>query len=363
MIFFNSQKLIDNLIADLDLSQSSIDIEVYILDPDDIGKKFEQALIRAVKRGVKVRLMVDRIGSFNWIRYRMSSIVQMGIEVRVFRPFPGLKTLLYRLPQVLVPFFAVANRRNHRKVFIIDHKIAYVGSFNIMEPALRWKETTVRIESASDIDLLMEIFNNTWNWIKDGSIRYAPFDFTRMINSVAHSKLIKTTQTKTLRKRYRRDFLRRINQAQQRIWLVTPYFNPPRFLLKALLDAVKRGVDVRLMVPKKTDPSWFSYLSRLYYSPLIKRCMKVYEYEHGILHSKTALIDSEGVIGSGNLNYRSFYHDLELNVIITDPKEVEQMEKEFIRDMALSYEIKKPEDLKTWEKIFGSFLTLFKTSF
>lgn len=363
MIFFNSQKLIDNLLEDLAKSQFTIDIEVYILDPDKVGKLFEQALIDAVKRGVKVRLMVDRIGSFDWIRTRKDPLVAAGVDVRVFRPIPGLKALIEHLPEFLFPIFKVANRRNHRKVFIIDRKIAYVGSFNLMEPALRWKETTVRIEEPKDIKLLLEIYDYTWAWIKDASSRFLKYDFTKLIIKVVKSKLIKTTQTPSLRRHYRKDYLKRINSAKHRIWLMTPYFNPPRFLLKALIDAAERGVDVRLVVPKKTDPAWFSYLSRVYFSPLIKRHLRVYEYEPGILHSKTALIDSQGMIGSGNLNYRSFYRDLELNLIITDPQDVNALKSEFIRDMAVSHEINKSEDLKIWEKMFGSFLTLFKTSF
>jgi cardiolipin synthase len=144
---------------------------------------------------------------------------------------------------------------------------------------------------------------------------------------------------------------------------MTPYFNPPSFLLKALIEAAGKGVDVRLVVPKRTDPAWFSYLSRIYFSPLVKRNIRVYEYTPGILHSKITLIDSEGIIGSGNLNYRSFYRDLELNLIIQDSKGVQDLRNEFIKDMTMSREINKTDHLSAWEKLFGSFLTIFKTSF
>lgn len=363
MIFFDSKELISKLIQDLDSAQSTIEIEVYIWDPDVVGKLFEDALIRAVKRGVKVRVIVDRVGSFEWINRRMDDFVKTGVEVRVFRPLLGLKTLLNYSPQKLRFVWGAMNRRNHRKIFTVDRKICYVGSFNFLEDVLKWKETTIRLDNPKEIEIIHGFFEYTWVWIEDEHARFKTYDSDHLISSVTNSETIRTTQTKKLRSHYRRDFLQRINNAEQRIWLVTPYFNAPRFLLKALVNAAKRGVDVRLMVPLVTDPIWFSYLSRLYYSPLVKRGLKVYEYQAGFLHSKTALIDNSGIIGSGNLNYRSFYQDLELNVIVTDPKEVEALHEEFIKDMSHSHQISTPKELKLWERAFGSFLTVFKTSF
>ncbi|MES2767877.1 MAG: phospholipase D-like domain-containing protein, partial [Bdellovibrionota bacterium] len=273
------------------------------------------------------------------------------------------KNIFKYYPKKISPFLKIFNRRNHRKIFVIDQKIAYVGSLNVMEPALKWKETTLRIENSNDINLLMEIFECTWDWIENDVSRFKSCDFRKIIFEVENSDHIRTTQTKVLRSHYRKDYLKRIDDAKERIWLVTPYFNPPRFLLKALVAAAERGVDVRLMVPNKTDPAWFSYLSRVYYSPLIKKGLKVYEYQEGILHSKTALIDSVGIVGSGNLNYRSFYQDLELNMIVSEVSEIEALNNEFIKDMKLSKEITTKKQMKAWERAFGMFLMKFKTSF
>lgn len=363
MIYFNSQDLIKILLEEIEQSKTSIEIEMYIWDPDKVGTLFDEALKRAVERGVKVRMIVDRIGSLDWITTRIDEVREAGIDARVFRPIPGLKTLFDRYPKKLLPFLKMFNRRNHRKIFLFDRKTAYVGSLNILEPVLKWKETTLKTQNYEDIQVLRDIFECTWDWIESDTSRFENCDFRKIIADVEHSTNIRTTQTKVLRSHYRKDFLKRIREAKERIWLVTPYFNPPRFLLKGLIEAVGRGVDVRLIVPKKTDPAWFSYLSRVYYSPLLKKGLKVYEYKKGILHSKTALIDSTGMVGSGNLNYRSFYRDLELNMIVTKSEDVQSLHDEFISDMASSAEIKRSKQMKPWERAFGTFLMKFKTSF
>lgn len=363
MVFFNSKKLIDQLIQDFDQAQSSIEVEVYILDPDSVGRILEEALIRAHRRGLKVCLIVDRVGSFNWIRSRMDDLVRKGIEVRVFRPMFGLKTLFNYSSKNMRFVLGALNRRNHRKVFTIDKKISYIGSFNFLDEALKWKEATIRITDEECIRIIHDFFEYTWEWIEDEQARFRQYESQRLIDAVMASDKIRTTQIKKLRSHYRRDFIHMIDSAQQRIWLVTPYFNAPRFLLKALVRAAKRGVDVRLMVPAVTDPIWFSYLSRLYYSPLVQRGLKIFEYQPAFLHSKTALIDSRGIVGSGNLNYRSFYQDLETNIITSDPQDVEALREEFIRDMAYCHEVKTPKEMKLWERVFGAFLTVFKTSF
>lgn len=363
MIFFDSKKLIDNVIEDLSQAKESIDIEVYIWDPDDVGKLFEDVLIKAVERGVKVRVIVDRIGSLAWIQSRMDTLIAKGVMVRVFRPIPGLKTIFKYLPQILIPFFSVINRRNHRKVFLVDKKIVYVGSLNIMEPALRWKETTVRLENHKEISVINEIFESTWKWIENASVRFNKMNFKKVVSEVMGSTQVRTTQTKELRAHYRKDFINYLNAAQKRVWLVTPYFNPPGFLLKTLIAASKRGCDVRLIIPCHTDPSWFKYLSRLYYSKLLKEGIAIYEYQPGILHAKTTLVDDQATVGSGNLNYRSFYQDLELNLSLTDEKSIQDLNNEFLSDMTKSQRITNSNEIKIWERVFGSFLVLFKTSF
>lgn len=363
MIFFESQKIIDNLIKEIDAAEKSIDIEMYIWDPDKVGILFEEALIRAVDRGVSVRLMVDRFGSMEWITTKMDAFAAKGIEVRVFRPMLKLDSFFKFYSKRLSLILKLFNRRNHRKVFIIDNKTAYVGSLNILEPALKWKETTLRTEDSKEIKILSEIYNCTWDWVESDVKRFHGCDFRKVISDVEKSDQVRTTQTPILRKHYRKDFLKSINEANDRIWLITPYFNPPRFLLKALIQAAKRGVDVRLMVPLKTDPIWFSYLSRVYYSPLIKRGLRVFEYEKGILHAKTSIIDSTGIVGSGNLNYRSFYRDLELNIIVSKEDEVKALEDDFKKNMSVSNEIVKSQQMSLFERAFGTFLTKFKTSF
>jgi cardiolipin synthase len=363
MIFFNSQKLIDKVIQDIDSSQSSIDIEVYIWDPDEVGKVFEEALIRAVDRGVKVRVIVDRVGSLSWISGRMAEIIQRNVEVRIFRPLLGFKALFQFFPLSFYTFWHAFNRRNHRKTFTIDNKITYIGSLNIMQPALKWKEITVREEDPGIVEMISYIFECTWNWVKDDGHWFQKYDSKNLIKKVLNCPNIRTTQTKILRRQYKNDFLEKIKDAKKRLWFITPYFNPPGFLLKALNAASKRGVDVRVMVPRHTIPIWFKFLSRLYYSHLLKRGIKVYEYEPGLLHAKTTLFDSIGVVGSGNLNYRSFYLDLELNLTMTDPEDVEALRREFVKDMENSVQVTDPSEVKIWERMFGSFLTIFKNSF
>ncbi len=362
MIIYDSSYFYDQLIADIERAKNSIEFEVYIWEADHLAEKIEEALLRAVKRGVRVRVIVDRIGSFDWIMKKQDVFVAQGLDIRVFRPAPRVTTLAKFFPATVPLIFTALNRRNHRKVYVID-EVAYIGSQNIMAAALNWQETNIRIEDPDAIQLIRDIFESTWKWIKDDRVRFRNIDFQHIISGVQNSDTVRTTQTQKLRRLFRQEICRLVDSAQKRVWLVTPYFNPPRYFLQAIVNAAKRGVDVCLIVPKINDIPWYNYLSKLYYAPLIKRGVRIFEYEKCILHSKASLIDDLGSIGSANLNYRSFYQDLEMNVLISDKRLIDVMEKQFLSDLEHCGEFLDSNRIPLWERMVGSFLTLFKTSF
>jgi len=346
-LFFSPKDFLQRLQKDLSECKQNVDIEMYIWGDDKLTLEFEVGLIALVQRGVKVRLLVDAIGSYGWIYSRMKEVISAGIEVRVFHPIPGISRLLQMGPG-WVKFFSFMNRRTHRKAIIIDRKIAYIGSFNFMLEALEWRESIVRITSFS-VKSIQVLFQDAWNYrpqihnILCGAHYCAPKINDEYILDMQRSVEI-------------------LMNAKKRIWLTTSYFNPPRILLKEMMLAARRGVDVRLLLPKLSDISFLRWVAQQFYSRLYKATVKVYEYKPRNLHAKTAILDDCAIVGSGNLNHRSFLKDLELNVILRRQPSLLQLEAQFEQDLLESTLVDDKFVVSFWKRIVNFLVSPIKSS-
>lgn len=351
-IFDNGSHYFKSLLEDIDSAKYSIDLETYIFNVDDLAEKVATALINAARRGVNVRLLVDGAGTSISDDQFTQKLERAGIQIRIFHPFPW-RFWQWSRSYVRVPFllkaiylFLKINSRNHRKVCIIDQTTAYIGSFNISKVHLDkneggdgWRDTGVKI-TGINLQELINAFNGAWNHmpiqerIQD---RFRPFDL---------DPIIRLNNTRHRRRRFYKNLLEKITQCQTRIWMTNAYFVPDNFLLKHLTDAAARGVDVRIVLPQKSDVFFMALASSAFYRSLLKSGVRIFEYLPSMLHTKNLILDNWMIIGSSNLNHRSLLHDLEVDIHICTPAAQHEIEDQFLEDIKNSQEI----HLKDWQK-------------
>ncbi len=341
-VFLDGDAYFAALIAAIDLAQRQLTLETYIFQADEIGTAVEEALHRARRRGVQVRLLVDGVGSAGWVRVRARQAAAAGLEVRVYHPPPWLllpERWSQRLGQLLHAFRWV-NRRNHRKVLCVDGRIALVGSFNIdrvharsLAGAGAWRDTGVRVEG-DGVPSLERAFERSWRHSRRFTASGARPSLSlpqRAQHSHAHH-LVRLNHGLRQRARWRRDLLARIGSARARVWITSAYFVPDRRLLYALALAVANGADVRVLVPRRSDHWFMPLVTRAYYHRLTRVGVQVLEYLPGMLHAKTMLVDDWACVGSTNLNHRSLFHDLEADVVLTGEAARARLELAFRED-------------------------------
>jgi cardiolipin synthase A/B len=346
LIFF------ENLLNDLKKARDSIDLETYIFSKDAVGEKVTQTLIEAAKRGVKVRVLVDGAGTPMWGNMMTKMLENAGVETRVFHPFPWRlwqwsRSVVRVSPLVkAIYLFLKINSRNHRKVCIIDNKIVYVGSLNISQSHLDkelwgdyWRDTAVRLQGI-DFEELKSAFEIAWDHMP---IQERIREIFRHINK---NPIFRVNNTRHRRRILYKDLLRRMNRCTKRIWITNAYFVPDSILLKKLVDAAARGVDVRILLPQRSDVFALPWTSATFYYHLVKAGVRIFEYLPSMLHAKTLIIDDWVSVGSSNLNHRSLLHDLEVDVNIRLLESRRMIQEQFIIDLQYSKEV----ELDSWQK-------------
>lgn len=337
-IFAAAETFFASLLQGIKEAQSSIDMDFYIFEDDDLGCQVITALTDAVRRGVRIRVMVDGFGS----AFSAGSIARQlhaaGIAVQVFHPFPFTPQLFRwsnepgsRLHRFL-HFLQHANHRNHHKLCIIDEHYLWTGSFNISAQHLNkaqggnnWHDYGVKITD-QHLQPVIDSFNHL---------------FTRQAvrEKILHLQKIRSNLTTALRRISNNLLVRRIRNTQKRLWICNAYFSPSPRILRAILQASRKGVDVRIILPAMSDVFFMPLLSRTYYHKLLKEGVKIYEYQPAILHAKLMLADNLCLMGSTNLNHRSYLHDLELDIVLSHPASIQRLEDLLLADMQLSRNI------------------------
>lgn len=333
----------------------SVEVETYIFKDDETGKRVATALGEAADRGLQVRLIVDGIGASGWYEKNGPALESRGVHVRVYHPifFASLVSRLaidLGLKRTRKPtrgaLISRLNRRDHRKVFIIDGRILYVGSLNITDDhcaqirgSLAWRDTAVRTEGGP-IDKMIMAYNAVWNRCHDYRGR------RRWRDSILHrprrikpSRLIRLNHTRRLRKRSYEELVHRISTAKDRVWLTNAYFAPSGKLARALKKACENGADVRVLVPRNSDVFFMPWVATAHYVLVLKSGGKIYEYLPRFLHAKTALIDHWATVGTSNLNRRSLLHDFEVDLVMIDKGVKQTLADQFLTDLKFSEEV------------------------
>ncbi len=304
------------MIADIDAATEQVHILYYIWLTDNTGSEIASALIRAAKRGVTCRVMVDAMGSRTLIKSDLwQAMADAGVELAVALPFDNLlKTLL----------FSRIDLRNHRKITVIDGKITYCGSQNCADPEFRvkakyapWVDIMLRLEGPIVAQNQM-LFAGDWLMAKpktplDAFIFNTANDRGTSIATIfGDGPTERQAATPQL-------FATLFAQAQTELIISTPYFVPDYLVLGALCAAAHRGVKVTLIFPQRNDSFIVAATSHSYYRQLLEAGVRIHEYKPGLLHAKTLTIDGQfALIGSTNLDLRSFDLNYENNVLIYD---------------------------------------------
>lgn len=355
-LYFDGDAYYADIYEAINQARSSIVLETYIYDPDETGLFFEQILNRAAARGVQIRVLVDGIGSAAWVERRAPEFVKSGCQVRIYHPVKFASLFRRFLIDIGVRrraaskssrVFSRLNRRNHRKMCIIDGQTAWVGSMNISDVHSRkkmgpmaWRDTAVKVEG-EEVSALIAGFEYAWirSHSTDGKRQWRQTFIPHPELTRIRSAIVRSNYTLPLRRRHYVEFARRIRTAQTRIWITNAYLAPSLPVLRRLARAALRGVDVRILVPRNSDVFFMPWVASAHYGALISEGVKIYEYLPGFLHAKSVVIDNWCTVGSSNLNRRSLLRDFEVDVVVKNSNSILLIEKQFLQDLQSSEEI------------------------
>lgn len=337
---------------DLRSARRSIYLQYYIFSDDELGQEIADILIAKAREGLEVKVIYDHVGSFSARNRFFRRMAENGVETHPF----------FR-----VTFPQLANRinwRNHRKIVVIDSEIGYIGGMNVAnryekgtDDGRAWRDTHFRLRG-DIVESLAYSFLIDWNF-KNPEARITPPQMPRedKIHNSVGMQLI-TSGPLNDYDNIALCFLKAISGATRTVYIQTPYFLPTDGLLHALEAAALSGVDVRIMIPRKSDSRMLRYASFSYITQCLKAGIKVYLYNPGMLHAKAMIIDDSFVTaGSANFDFRSFENNFECNLLIYDREVNRRMRDIFFSDMERCTKIRyatwrrRPRLQRTWESI------------
>ncbi len=325
-IFDNGQEKFDALLADIAAARSYINMQYYIIVNDNIGIRVMEALMERARAGVKVRLIYDHVGSFKLSNRYLRRLKEAGVEA-----YPFFKV-------VSPPFGTRINWRNHRKIVVIDGKVGYIGGMNVADRYVDggklfdvWRDLHLRVEGPA-VFALQQSFAVDWNFMGQPLLEEGPLATAVKGHSVGMQLVTGGPTTQWLNMTL--VFQQAIARARKCIYIQTPYFIPSEGLVHALQVAALSKVDVRLMIPRRSDSDMLRWASFSYVHECLRAGIKVYLYEKGMLHSKAIIIDDDFcTVGSTNFDFRSFEHNFEANMLIYSTDFNARMKALFVRDM------------------------------
>lgn len=348
------------MFAALGAATDHINLESYVIEDDEIGRQLSELLLQKRSQGVQVNLVYDSVGSIGTPKAFFDRLSAGGVQVLEFNPVNPLSARKEWL----------VNNRDHRKLLVIDGRTAFIGGINFSRvhsggsfvrrrsPAAStapvaaatpaglpaWRDTHLRIEGPV-VDEFQKLFMQTWTKQHGAPVPAANYfpvlaarggEMVRAIGSTpddAHSLIYLT-------------LISAISRSERHVYLTNAYFVPDPQLLDALINAAGRGVDVRLLLPGKSDSGIAFHAGRSHYGALLRAGVKIHERRDAMLHAKTATIDGVwSTVGSTNLDRRSFLHNDEIDAAILGREFASQMEAAFSTDLKASQAM----DLERWE--------------
>ena len=330
-VYFAGEEFFSDLKKEIANAKKFINMEYFIFQFDGIGKEIADLLIKKAKEGIEVNLIIDGV---NLANYKLKSY------------FKNTGVHLYLFFRTYIPIFNIRiNYRDHRKVTIIDNRVAFVGGMNIGDEYLGkgkigyWRDTSVKIYGdivstfEKEFYFSMSIVKN--KFLKDEktsneiSLKYEEEDnvYMQVISSGPNYEF----------PAIRDNYIKLIQEARKSVFIQTPYFVPDDLLLDTLKSAVLSGIDVKIMIPNKADHPFIYWINQYYVAELLRLGANIYRYENGFIHSKTILVDEEVVsVGTCNFDYRSFYLNFEINLNIYNKDVANSFKTQYYKDIAIS---------------------------
>jgi cardiolipin synthase len=322
-------------------ARDHIHLETYIFEDDEVGNRFADALIEKQAQGVQVSVIYDSVGTISVPQSFFQRLSDNGINLLEFNPVNPLT----------VKKDWQVNQRDHRKLLIVDGESAFLGGINISSvysggsfsrssrkrPSgeLPWRDTHLQVEGPV-VGEFQKLFLATWEKQKGATLAAKNYFPKPVIKGNEVVRAIGSSPDDPYSLIYA-TLISAISNAETAVYLTNAYFVPDPQLLAALKDAVKRGVDVKIILPGNTDSWLVFHAGRAYYGELLEAGVKIYERRDALLHSKTALIDGVwSTVGSTNLDWRSFLHNDEVNAVILGQGFAAQMQSMFEADLAAS---------------------------
>lgn len=318
----------------IDAARTRISMEMYIFNDDKIGQRFADALSRAARRGVEVRLLYDSVGCRHAAPTFFDGMREAGVVAVPYHPYRFWR-----------PHFWTLIRRNHRKTLVCDGAVAFTGGINISdmwlppgEGGAGWHDAAVEVRGPA-VATIEAVFLRTWNWRSRRRLRLNVKRLARPAPA-GHVPLAVIANREVVdRFAIRRAALHAIRASLSRVYLASPYFVPDLGFLRSLAHAAKRGIDVRILVPKHSDTQSVDLASRATFSRLLPAGVRIFQH-HPVVHTKALLVDDGFVsLGSYNVDHRSLVYNLEMVVNALDREHNAQVAAMLEADMAASQEI------------------------
>lgn len=329
--YLTSAEAWEAMILACEAAKTSIDFEEFIFENDKVGARFAEVLSRKAREGVRVRLLVDMVGSLFLIGAPIvNQMREAGVEVVFFSPVRPWKFLRFKVWPL----------RDHRKLMVVDRHAAFVGGVCIGEQYTHWRDTLVQVEGEVVVHVQAAFDHMWWTAQKDSNkvFRFPEHRTTedgfRVLTNAPHFRQQFINST----------FLDMVRHAKQYVYLTTPYFVPDRKFFRVLRLAARRGVDVRLLIPERSDHPYVDLASRAHFRKALKAGMRIYLYSKTMLHAKTVVVDGEwSSVGSSNIDNLSSFSNYELNLSSLHRRFIEELRNQFLGDIAVAKEVKTEE--------------------
>ncbi|MBJ7881416.1 cardiolipin synthase [Gelidibacter salicanalis] len=356
-LLINGDEKFPELLKALESATSHIHMEYYIFEDDITGNSVADLLIKKAREGVQVRFMYDDFGSHGLGKQFLKKLEDGGVQIA-----PFYKIIWYALANRL-------NYRNHRKIIIIDGEIGFVGGINMSDRYrndlnsdnhLFWRDTHLMITGRATA-YLQYLFIGDWNFCSLNQLEYNETYFPDQKPQVSiKNDVVQMVASgpDSLQPVIFYSILEAIGSAKKNIYITSPYFIPGESLMDALIIAIQSGLDVKIIVPGISDSRMVNAAASAYYTELLQFGAEIYQYNKGFVHAKTMVIDDNlAIIGSANMDYRSFDLNFEVNAMVYSTDIANQLTDAFVKDLQDSVKINpnlwlnRPKFVLLWEKI------------
>ena len=325
----------------LNKAKNQIHLQYYIFEEGELADRLIRLFQDKISQGVQIRMIYDGVGSFSLSKTYLKKLLVIGVEVYPFLPFKFGR------------FLRSVNYRNHRKIIVIDSKVAFTGGINVSDKYLKgdpylgnWHDMHLRIQgpAASQLD---DVFAVDWYLVSQKSITSLPESNNLNTSDIGKSVQIVSGGPDDDFPVLEQAYFTIINQAKDYLYITNPYIIPGPAIIQALQTTSLSGVDVRLMISEKVDGKIVGWCVRSYFQALLKSGIKIYLFPDGFLHSKTIVSDDAiSTIGTANLDDRSFEQNYEVNAIIYDAPFTKLLKDDFLKDSNISRLLTYEEHMK-----------------